>query len=208
MYFCDDVDLMVWEPGIFGETAFGHQCLVKGAAGTLAGTGLTMGAGGAGVLGGIVPGMVAMVDSGGGLTQLLEIVAVADEAHATVSSLRGRDNEPAIAGLSGGAVSVTVMSFRPQIAAVGDELLGLLGVTSDRVDAGGEVERPRGFRTACVLGVLAAVFRVVAAGSGATAAQAARRDFYDKMYAEARREVRGRVEGRERRAAVGELVRY
>jgi hypothetical protein len=203
MYFCDDVDLMVWEPGIFGASAFAHQTLVKSAAATLTGTTLVTAAG---VLGTVVPGMI-LIAEGGGLSQLLEVVAVADASHATVSALRGRADEAAVPGLVGGSVTVTVMSFRPQIAAIGDELLALLGVASDREDAGMTVEHPRGFRMASVFGTLAAIFRVLAAADGATATVAAKRDFYEKTYADVRRNVRGKVHDREMLAASGELLR-
>ena len=56
MYFCSDVDLLGWEPGIFLEVGFGHQAVVREAAGTLTGTGLVMGAA---VLASVLPGMVA-----------------------------------------------------------------------------------------------------------------------------------------------------
>ena len=203
MYFCDDVDLMVWEPGIYAASAFAHQALVKASAGTLTATALVTAAG---VLDAVLPGMVVMAD-GGGLSQLLEVVAVADSAHATVSALRGRADEAAAPGLVCGSVTVTVVSFRPQIAAIGDELLALLGVASDRADAGVAVERPRGFRMACVFGTLAAIFRILAAADGATAAEAAKRDFYEKTYADVRRGVRGKVHDREVWAAAGELIR-
>ncbi len=203
MYFCDDVDLMVWEPGIFGASGFAHQALVKNAAGTLAGTALSMEVG---VLGAVAPGMVAMVE-GSGLAQLWEVTAVADASHATVSSLRGRADEGAVPGLVSGAVTATVVSFRPQIAAIGDELLGLIGVASGRGEAGETVEQARGFRMACVFGVLAAVFRVLAAAEGASAVEAAKRDYYERRYADVRRGVRGVVEGKCRRGSVGRLMR-
>jgi hypothetical protein len=203
MYFCDDVDLMVWEPGIFGASSFGHQALVKNAAGTLAGTALSMEAG---VLGAVVPGMVMMVE-GSGLAQLLEVTAVADASHVTVSSLRGRADEGAVPGLVSGAVTVTVVSFRPQIAAIGDELLALIGVASGRGEAGETVEEARGFRMACVFGVLAAVFRVLAAAEGAGAVEGAKRDYYERTYADVRRGVRGVVDGRCRRGSGSRLVR-
>jgi hypothetical protein len=203
MYFCDDVDLMVWEPGIFGAAAFAHQAVLKNATGTLTGTALTTETA---LLGTLLPGMVVLA-AGGGMTQLLEVTAVADASHATVSSLRGRADEPALPGLVSGSATVTVVSFRPQIAAIGDDLLALLGVTSGRAEEGATVEQPRGFRMACVFGTLAAVYRVLAAAEGATAADAAKRDFYEKTYADVRRGVRGRVDGRRVCGAVGALTR-
>ena len=128
MYFCQDVDLMIWEPGIFLEPAFGHQALFADVAGTLTGTGLVMGSS---VLGHALPGMVARIElADDSLTQLLEVVSVTDGTHAVVSALRGRAGESAVTPLVGGSVKVGIVTFRPQIAAVGDELLGILGVMS------------------------------------------------------------------------------
>ena len=88
MYFCNDVDLATWEPAVFAEAAFGHQALVKGAAGTLTGTALLMDDA---VLGDVAAGMVASVATADGTaTQLLEIVSVADATHAVASVLRGQ----------------------------------------------------------------------------------------------------------------------
>jgi hypothetical protein len=211
MYFCKDVDLMGWEPGIFGEAAFAHQALVKNAAGTIAGTALTMGSA---VLGSVAAGMVAagmvaaVALSDDSLVQLLEVVSVGDASHAVVSALRGRSAEPAVVALVGGSVKVTVMSFVPQIAAVGDELLAAIGVASDRdTEPEFETRDLRGFREACVVGVLAMVFRTLSTDAGATAAMLAKRDFYAGAYAAAKRGIAGRVEGREVRGGVGEMVR-
>jgi hypothetical protein len=206
MYFCDDVDLMVWEPGIFsagGADAFAHQALLKNAAATLTGTALTTETD---LLGALAPGMVLLAE-GGGVSQLLEVTAVADARHATVSALRGRADETPLPGLVSGSVTVTLVSFRPQIAAVGDELLALVGVISNRGDAGETVAQPRGFRTACVLGTLAAIFRVLAAAPDAPAGDAAKREFYEKAYADVRRSVRGTIDGRPISANVGPLTR-
>ncbi len=84
MYFCLDVELMAWEPGVFLQAAFAHQTLVKNAVGTLTGTALVLSSGS---LAGVSTGMVAQVTlADGSLTQLLEITAIADDTHATLSA--------------------------------------------------------------------------------------------------------------------------
>ena len=212
MYFCEDVDLMVWEPGVFGEAAFAHQGVLKGATATLTGAVLATTDP---VLGTVMPGMVMQVAAADdSVSQLLEVLAVTDDSHATVSALRGRGDEGAVAPLFGGSAKVTVVSFRPQIAALGDELLGLIGVASDRQTAANQSATDlRGFRTAAVFGVLAALFRTLSAGD-VPAWVTAKRGFYEKMYAEARRAISGKVDqdhdgtpDRRVNAGVGELVR-
>ena len=176
MYFCHDVDLMVWEPAIFLDAAFSHQALFSSAEGTLTGTALVMDEA---VLGDVIPGMVAKV-------------VLADDS---VSTLRGRSAEPAIAPLVGGSVKVTVLTFRPQIAATGDALLALLGVASDRDAATDPVlDAPRGFRTASLFGTLAMIFRTLSTAEGVTAAMLAKRDLYQQLAHQARRTLSARID--------------
>jgi hypothetical protein len=192
MYFCNDVDLMAWEPAIFFEAAFGHQALVKEATGTLAGTSLTVPAG---TLAGVLPGMVAWVETAdGSLTQLLEIVAVADAAHATLSALRGRGSEMPLTPLAGGAVKISVVSFRPQIAAVGDGLLAMIGLEAGRDSEDPGLADTAGFRHATIFGVLAAVYRTLAAASAATNITYSKLGFYEGLYRGARRAIAATVD--------------
>jgi len=195
------------------EPAFGHQSLFADVAGTLTGTGLVMGSS---VLGHALPGMVARIElADDSLTQLLEVVSVTDGTHAVVSALRGRAGESAVTPLVGGSVKVGIVTFRPQIAAVGDELLGILGVMSDRdaqVDAA--TADLRGFRMAAIFGTLAAVFRTLSTSESATAATLAKREFYERLAAQAKRAISGRADRDgdgvlERRVngAIGEMVR-
>ncbi len=211
MYFCNDVDVMAWEPSIFFEASFGHQAIVK-AAGTLTGTALTVAAG---TLVGVEAGMVATVETAdSSLTQLLEVVSVTDSAHAVLSALRGRGTEAPLAPLAGGAVQVTVVSFRPQIAAVGDGLLAMVGVQSDRDAADPGIADTSGFRFATVFGVLCAVYRTLADAKSATNLTYSKLGFYEGLYRGARRAIAATVDDDGdglpetlRRAAVGEMVR-
>src|SRR6185369_2317751 len=103
------------------------------------------------------------------LTQLLEITAIADSTHATVSALRGRASESAVVPLTGGAVKVTVIIFRPQIAAVGDALLALVGVACDRDSGAAPVYSDlSGFKPAAIFGTLAAIYRTLVEAKHAT----------------------------------------
>ena len=180
MYFCEDVDLMAWEPGVFFETAFAHQTLVKEAAGTLTGTALVLTSGS---LAAVSPGMVAQVTlADGSLTQLLEVVSVADATHATVSALRGRGSEPVVAPLTGGSVKVTVVTFQPQMAAVGDGLFGLVGITSDRDSSPAPAYADlSGFRAAAIFGTLAAIYRTLVDTKSATPTTFSKRNYYEAL---------------------------
>jgi hypothetical protein len=137
----------------------------------------------AGVLGLVEPGMVVRLTlADDSLTQLGEVVEVADATHATVSALRGRGSEAAVAPLTAGSVKVTVLSFRPQIAAVGDGLLSLVGVASDReTDASPVYSDASGFKPAAVFGTLAAIFRTLAETSTATNITYSKKLFYEGL---------------------------
>jgi hypothetical protein len=193
MYFCDDIDLLPWEPAIFLQTAFAHQTLIKQASATLTGTALVASDA---VLGVLLPGMVLNVATADdSLSQLLEVVSVADTTHSVLSALRGRNGEAAIPPLTGGSVKITLVTFRPQIAAVGDQLLALLGISSDRAtDPAPESTGLAGFRLAAVFGTLAAVYRTLADTADATSLTLAKKTFYDNLFGAARRAISGTVD--------------
>jgi len=193
MYFCDDVDLFPWEPGIFLETAFAHQAIVHKASGTLTGTALVMGSA---VLGQVSPGMIAAVTlADDSLTQLLEVVSVPDSTHATVSALRGRAAEDAIPAFAGGSVKVTVVTFRPQIAAVGDALMALLGIASDRnTEPTPAYEKLGGFRMAATFATLAAVYRHLADGTAPNSTAYAKKSFYELLAHSSRRAIAATID--------------
>ncbi len=193
MYFCNDADLAVWEPSVFSVAGFGHQVVLTAAAGTLTGDALVMGDA---VLGDVLPGMVASVATADGTaTQLLEVVSVADASHAGVSVLRGRSAEDAEAPAISGSVKVTVVSFRPQIAAVGDQLLAAIGVASDRdTDPAKATADLTGFRSAAIFGTLAAIFRGTAGDTAATNVALTKLNLYETLAAGARRGITGKVD--------------
>ncbi len=193
MYFADDIDLLPWEPSVFLETAFAHQALLKDSPGTLTTTGLVMNSA---VLADILPGMVGAITlADDSLTQLLEFTAIADTTHATVSALRGRASESPLPPLVGGAVKVTVISFRPQIAVIGDELLALVGIASDRTsDPTPASNNLTGFRTATVFGTLAALFRTLAEATPPTNITLAKKAFYETLAQTSRRTITATVD--------------
>lgn len=193
MYFCQDVDLMAWEPGIFFEAAFAHQTLVKGAAGTLTGTALVLTSGS---LAGVSAGMVVQVSlADDSLTQLLEVVSLADATHATVSALRGRSSDPVVTPLTGGSVKITVVTFQPQIAAVGDALFGLVGITSDRDSSPGPASTGlSGFRAAAIFGTLAAIYRTLVDAKSATNITFSKRTYYEGLAQSSRQQLAATID--------------
>jgi hypothetical protein len=150
----------------------------------------------ASVLGVVSAGMVAQLTlADDSLTQLVEIVSVSDGTHATVSALRGRGSEAPVAPLTSGSVKVTVLSFRPQIAAVGDALLALVGVASDRSsDASPAYANAAGFKPAAIFGTLAAIYRTLVETSSATNITYSKRTFYEGLAQAARQTLTATVD--------------
>jgi hypothetical protein len=193
MDFCHDAELLAWEPGVFLESAFAHQALVKEVAGTVTGTALVMAATS---LGNVVSGMVAQVTlADGSLTQLAEIASATDSTHAVISALRGRSSESAIPPLTQGPVKVTVISFRPQISAVGDSLLSLVGVASDRdSEASPTYSDASGFKPAAIFGTLAAIYRTLVETHSASSVTFSKKAFYEGLFNAARQTIAATVD--------------
>jgi hypothetical protein len=201
--FCADQDLLGWESGIFGDAGVAHLALVKDADATLSGGTLLTAAA---VLGGAEPGMVAVLRQGSGETLVTTYAVITTNLaanQASVSVLRSAGEDPAVPAMSG-AVKVTIVSFHPVIAAVGDELLALLGIEPRMLT---EASTVMGLKTATIFGTLAALFRAI----GPSAAADKKLALYTRMFQLARRAVGGWVDAdgdgvAERRVCAGIAV--
>jgi hypothetical protein len=185
--FCEDRDLAVWEPTAFTEPAVAPLALVRGAAATVAGTAVTT-AGAA--LGAVAPGMVAVIRKGAGdaaVEAVTVVTAVAAADAMSVSVLRAPGEPPAGPPGVDGDATVTVVSFRALIAAVGDEVLALLGVAPGALGGASQV---LGLKAAVVFGALAAVYRA----AGPSARADAKLALYTRYYQIARRAIAGAVD--------------
>lgn len=196
MGYCEDVDLMVLEPGIFVEPALASMRLMQGVSGVVSGTTLTI-SGGSFVAAGVSGGMVAaLTTADNATTVMVEVVAVTDGATATVSVVRARDADAAVGPVVGGAVKVTVVSFRAQIAAVGDELRGLVGVGTDRA-SGTTVPAMKeltDFRMAAAFGTLAMVYRMMSSVTNPSATVLSKMTVYGQAYGALRRSLKAKVD--------------
>lgn len=196
MGYCEDADLMVLEPGIFVEPALASMRLLQGVSGTVSGTTLTI-SGASFAAAGVTGGMVAALTTADNVTTVtVEIVTVTDAGTATISVVRARDADAAVAPVVAGAVKVTVVSFRAQIAVVGDELRALVGVATDRANgtATPALKELTDFRMAAAFGTLALVYRMLSAVTNPTATVLSKYTVYAQAYGALRRSLKAKVD--------------
>jgi len=112
--FSNDVDILRFEPILFGELHFGWQVLTAGDGGQLSGTTFTR-SGEDFVSAGVAAGGVIYLQSvDGKLDGAYEIVSVDSATQLTVSVLRADEESSAVAPPSGTDISYRVSTFGPQ----------------------------------------------------------------------------------------------
>ncbi|MGA2171653.1 MAG: hypothetical protein ABSG82_01390 [Sedimentisphaerales bacterium] len=166
---CNDIDVLKYEPALFGELHLTNQVLAAGSGGVLAGT--TFEAEGADfVSAGVEPGGVIYLRSADGLLDgAYEIVAVDSASQLCVSVLQGDSKANPIAPQAGSNISYRISTLRPQTAEVSLRLTEYLGIRPGRADSDLSAEDildTEAIRQMCVYGVIAAVYAMLAGGQG------------------------------------------
>lgn len=166
--FASDRDLLVLEPGLFGEVGWMGQMLVRGV-GTIAGSTLTLTSADADLASaGVGPGYVVRVGE-----VSYEVIERLSAMSVSVSRVRDEVVDPVRppAAVSGGAVLVSTM--RPQIRLVHEQVLRMIGLEpggggSGRVGELGEsaVTNPRTLARVEALGALHLIYAAAAAPGG------------------------------------------
>jgi len=112
--FSNDVDVLKYEPALFGELHLPSQVQASGTDAVRSGTTLT--AAGANFLAAGIEagGVVSLRSADGSLDGACEIVSVDSATQLTVSVLRADASGPAIAPPVGGAVSYRISTLAPQ----------------------------------------------------------------------------------------------
>jgi len=182
---CTESDLLTLEPAIVAAAALADFHAMEKAAGTLAGTTLTLNSGSF-TTAGVAPGMVAIVrladDSAGANCEIVSAAA----GTATVSLIRPRDGDAVPPAVSG-AVTVTVLNLRAMIEGVGDELVALLKGVCDRDVDPATITWSGPVRSAAAMGVLARLMRITAATTHLINVLPAKQKAYEDAYAALRR---------------------
>ena len=126
--FSKDVDILKYEPVLFGELYLQNQVLTKGSGGNLSGTTFTKT--GTDFVGTSVESghVIYLRSSDGVLDGIYEIVSVDSATQLTVSVMRTDVSDEAIAPPTGSDVSYRVSTLDPQAAEVGFQLTEHLGI--------------------------------------------------------------------------------
>jgi len=126
--FSNDVDVLKYEPILFGELHLSGQVLTAGTSGELSGTSLT--ASGADFVSAQVSagGVIYLQSADGLLDGAFEIVAVDSATHLTVSVVRSDPDGTAVAPPAATDISYRVSTYEPQASEVGFQLTEYFGI--------------------------------------------------------------------------------
>jgi hypothetical protein len=163
--FSSDVDILKYEPALFGELHLSGQVLALGTGGTLSGTTFT--ASGADFVGAAVSAgaVVYLQSSDGTLDGAYEIVSVDSATQLTVSVVRSDSADSAVSPPAATGVTYRVSTFGPQASEVGFELTEYFGIgpgdPSSDITAD-DILDTEVLRRASMFGVISAVYAMLA----------------------------------------------
>jgi hypothetical protein len=126
--FSNDVDILKYEPALFGELHLPWQVLAAGTGGALSGTTFT--ASGADFVSAQVSagGVINLRSADGLIDGVYEIVSVDSAMQLTISVIRPDSNSPAIAPPAASDITYRVSTFGPQASEVGFQLTEYFGI--------------------------------------------------------------------------------
>ncbi|HEY7117736.1 MAG TPA: hypothetical protein VH475_14200 [Tepidisphaeraceae bacterium] len=187
MTFCNDVDLLYWEPDVMRDAAFASQTLNSGT-GDLAGTAFTKTAGAAFDTQAVAAGQVLVLS--GTAEGCYVITGVTSASALAVSVLYDElfpesGSPPASIGAPASAMGATfaVRTFWAQRRVVSDLLsqaVGIIPGTEEAVTM--SILNPEALKRACVLGTLQMIYSAVAAAADDPAKFSTRADLYERLY--------------------------
>ena len=194
--FSQDLDVLKYEPVLFGELARASQVRCAGEDAVLSGTTLTA-AGASFATAGVAAGQVVYL-SGATVDGAYEVVSVDSATQLTVSVVRAGREDAALAPPAGTGLSYRVSTYDPQAEEVAYGLLqyfGLEATASEAAADAGDILETRALRQASVFGVLAGVFAAAAGGEEEDAAGYWRKSVrYQKLFETARARVRVKLD--------------
>ena len=163
--FSSDVDILKYEPVLFGELHLSGQVLAAGTGGTLSGTTFT--ASGADFVSAQVSagGVVYMHTADGSLDGAYEIVSLDSSTQLSVSVIRSDSDAAAVAPPSATGISYRVSTFVPQAGEVGFRLTEHFGIKPGNpasIYDAGDVLDTDVLRRASVFGVISSVYAMLA----------------------------------------------
>lgn len=191
--FSNDIDLLKWEPVLFGELALVSQTLCQGTDGVMSGTTFT--SAGANFTGSSVAAghVVNLRSSDLAIDGCYEVVSVDSATQLTVSVVRQTTADNAVAPPGGSVLTWRISTFDPQGEEVAYSLLEYFGINPVSGGQGINVDDildVRALRQASVFAVLAAVFAGTAAGQDDSRSLWEKSQRYQKLFGAARDKAR------------------
>ena|SRR5688572_1710776 len=194
--FCNDIDLLHWEPNILRDAAFASQTLISGT-GNLAGSTFTV-ASGSFTAAHVTSDQVIVLT--GATAGCYPIVSVDGAAQLTLSVLYDglfpTSGDPATPSPPGTATGLTfaVRTFWPQRRIVSELLLQAAGIDPSDPDAEQKILNPDALKRPCTLGTLHLIHSALAAAAEEPANLMIRVDLYEKLYRRALRSVTAKLD--------------
>jgi len=192
--FSKDIDLLRWEPVLFGELALPSQRLCEGNDGAMAQTTFTSAAADFTACD-VHPGHVLCAHNADySLQGCYEIVAVDPGAPGlTVSILRADADAPTVAPPAGTDLQFHISSYAPLAHEIAESLLqyfDLANLADEPEQILAQIANPQSLRQTSVFGVLTAVFAARATGANDPAGLWDKAMHYRKQFETARARVR------------------
>jgi len=161
--FSNDVDVLRYEPVLFGELHLPSQVQASGTGATLSGSILTANEADFLAAGIAAGGVIYLRSSDGALDGAYEIVSVDSATQLTASVVRADPADPAIAPPAGDEISYRISTLAPQAADAAFELTQHFGIrpgdpTSEI--AAENIVNTEGLRRTSALAVIASVYRM------------------------------------------------
>ncbi len=159
--FSKDVDVLKWEPVLFGELHMPSQVQAGGTGAALSGTTLTAAGAdfvGAGIEAG---GVIYLRSADGALDGAYEIVSADSATELTISVVRADTSEPVVAPPPGNDIAYRVSTFAPQATEAAFELTQCFGIQPGDPTSEITIENildTEGLRRASVLRVISKVY--------------------------------------------------
>ena len=181
--FCNDIDLLHWEPNILRDAAFASQTLISGT-GNLAGSAFTIASGS------LLTAHVAqeqVIVLTGATSGSYPIVSVDSATQLTLSVLydglfpTSGDPVPSPLGTANG-LEYVIRTFWPQRRIVSELLLQAAGLDPSDPDAEHKIMNPDALRRPCTLGTLHLIHSALAAAATEPEQLNKRAALYENLY--------------------------
>lgn len=187
MTFCNDTDLLYWEPDVARDAAFASQTLATGT-GDLAGTAFTRTAGASFLTQQVAPGQVLVLS--GTAVGCYVITDVPNSTQLAISVLHnemfpttGSPASPVGASADATGATYAIRTFWAQRQVVSELLMQAVGLVPGTLDSEASVIlNPESLRRACALGTLQMIYSAVAAAASDPAKFSLRADLYERLY--------------------------